>query len=99
MFAYGARTAGCLKIKFADSKGSTFGRTPQRAKLFIVQALIGRAREPFCKRKGSRKLIAGRNYPSKIIRWMIFEQAEPAPISPTAQRRVVKRKTEDKKKS
>ena len=52
--------------KFADSKGSTFGRLPQKAKVFIVQALIGKAREPFCKRKGSRKPIESRVQPQKL---------------------------------
>ena len=52
--------------KVVVSRGNAFGRLPQKAKLFIVQALIGRAREPFCKRKGSRKPIESRVQPQKL---------------------------------
>jgi hypothetical protein len=37
--------------KFADSKGSTFGRTPQRAKYFIRKSAFLRARELFASEK------------------------------------------------
>ena len=56
MFACGAKTGSEQKIKFfvkllykklAVSKGRAFGRLP----LFIVQALIGRARELFAREK------------------------------------------------
>ena len=82
MFAYGAKTGSEQKIKFFVkllytkvcgfqrqslwALVATFGRLPQKAKLFIVQALIGRTREPFCKRKGSRKPIESRVRPQKL---------------------------------
>ena len=37
--------------KLVVSRGNAFGRLPQKAKLFIVQALIGRARELFASEK------------------------------------------------
>ena len=36
------------------------------SEILYRQALIGRAREPFCKRKGSRKLIMDRDWPQKL---------------------------------
>ena len=51
MFAYGARTAGCLKIKFADSKGRAFGRSSQRAKSLIVRRSLGELENLFAREK------------------------------------------------
>ena len=75
-----------LLKKVVVSRGNAFGRLLRKAeaRVELVQLLSSGAFEevsrsalhicaPSCKRKGFQKPIVNTNYPSKIIRWMIFD--------------------------